>query len=344
MVSKKLGDKQYAKQIVLHPDSKIELVFGSNSSMSVINKPDKTETEITKLLDIVEISGQSSTINGNKTGSTTGSHFYNLSGYKRSIKIDESTPLTINIGNNVQLVNDNDYEKTDDKNTWSGSIYSDEYFDPFVEDFAVSVLVEEISGTVREMIGLDDAPEIKDSYTTMEYAIYQVNSSFYYTVYEDGFGIPTGAGNITLKVGDRIGIKCIDQKIYYFILSGGVETIVYESTKPPKSNKLFFKAALNREPGSSGHSVISEPAFHKTPILKYFNTNLLGASSEIVSSEDIKKVELATGLLIDESSTYSKLILRRIQSEKYNELPIQVIHNYYGVTDQTINTIEFQGE
>ena len=59
-------------------------------------------------------------------------------------------------------------------------------FDPLTENFAVSWLVESITGTIREMGGLDDIAQQNNFYSSIAYAVYQVNNYFYSYVYEKG--------------------------------------------------------------------------------------------------------------------------------------------------------------
>lgn len=284
------------------------------------------------------IDSQLSTWNGNETGGAMGIHTYNFSGIRNDLDIlANSTPLTLVAGANVEPVGDG-FEKSSLANTWDSWFSSQESFDPAVQDFAISWAVESTTGTIREMIGLDSQPSANASYTSIEFAAYQVNGNFYSYVYEKGSSIITGAGDVAVNVGDRIGIKCIDGVVTYFIQSGSLITDIYTS-KEKATSPMFLKAALNRGKTSSGAAVVTDCASHTGVVSRSVSTSVSGLATEIISDSDKDNLS-ELGFIPSLGSTYSMFKFSRPTSQKFpSGLDINYSHFYYVSEAQDVQTI-----
>lgn len=284
------------------------------------------------------INSQMSTWNENETGGAMGIHTYAFSGLKYKLDIlGGSNPLTLTAGANVEIKDDG-YEKNIEGNSWDSWFSSVESFDPSAQDFAVSWLVESTEGTIREMVGLDGAPSANASYSSIEYAIYQVNGTFYSYVYEKGRSIITGAGSVALNAGDRLGIKCIDGIITYYIQSGQLITDIYTS-KTKATSPLYLKAALNRGDGSSGEAVVTNCKYHDSLTSGNVTARIAGLATEMISEMD-KDALVDIGIYPADGTSYSDFNFTRPVTQKFPAgLSLNYSH-YYSVNEaQDVNTV-----
>ena len=274
--------------------------------------------------------------NGVVKGGLSGFHRYAFTRNLNTVDIGGArTPINIVAGGNV-TVNGVDVEKNVANNAWNASFYSAQAFDPLLEDFAVSWLVESVTGTIREMGGLDDNPSANNSYNSIDYAAYQVNNYFNTTVYEKGASTAMpGYVRHYFQVGDRIGVKCIDGVVTYFTTRAGVEKEFYTSAKRA-TVPLYFKGAFSRT-SAEGH-VMGGVEWHSAKIASPSTVHLSGASADIISDAD-KESLVKIGLVIASGSTYSKPVFSLIDSDKYKDsgaqYPLSLTHGYAGTYGET---------
>lgn len=288
--------------------------------------------------DKYNINSTTSTWNDNVTGGAIGLHSYIFTGKKEELDItSESLPLTLIAGNNVEVNNDG-YQKNVAGGSWNSSFYSQESFNPNDQDFAISWLVESTSGTIREMCGLAANPSINDSYSSIDYAVYQVNATFYYVVYESGRSSVTGSGSVAVAVGDRIGIKVIDNKVTYYIQKGDEITDIYTSLKDAKA-PLFFKAALNRGTDLSGHSVVTNCQYHTNTKTVIKTTDISGLANESITSDDADRLA-KLGIIPEEGTLYSNINFTKPVSTRFPSNTELTYNHIYSVNDaQDIQTV-----
>lgn len=298
------------------------------------------------------IDSRASKFQGIATGSTGGIHKYNFVTEANTVDLlGATTPATILLGTNVTLLAPDSYEKSITGNTWNSYIYSQESFDPTTTDFAVSWLVENVgldgddgvTGTIREMGGLDNNPTQNGSYSSIEFAIYQVNNYFYSRVYEGGAAIIIpNYTTFYFQIGDRMGVKCIDGVVSYFVIRGTTETVIYTSLKKA-TEPLFFKAAFNRGDGSSGHSELGGVVFHVAQKKVIHSVEILGESTADITDED--KEKLKTVGIENVNGKYSDILFDRSNGSRFNNsgtpYNLDYSHSYFGVVPQDLKIINF---
>lgn len=278
------------------------------------------------------------------SGAFQGRHRYEIAGQVNTVDLlGETTPIAIIAGANV-TVNGVEVEKSNTGNSWNSSFYSTLAFDPNVEDFAVSWLIEETTGTIREMAGLDDSPSQNNSYSSIEYAVYQVNGYFYSRVYEGGTAILIpGYSTFYFQMGDRVGVKCIDGFVTYFVIRAGVETKIYTSTKRA-TVPLYFKGAFNRGDGSSGHSNIGSVKWHTAKKTVGKTVHVEGGAADLVSDADTEKLA-QIGMDVQSGATYGVLTFARNASSKFDDagtpFDLAVSHAYLASFAETSLTATF---
>lgn len=284
------------------------------------------------------LNSTSSTWNDNVTGGAVGRHDYIFTAEKQELDISsESLPLTLIAKDNVQASGDG-FAKTSTGAVWNSSFHSEESFDPNEQDFAISWLVEATGGTIREMCGLCSNPDSSNSYSILDYAVYQVNNTFYTVVYQKGKSQSTGKGSVRVNVGDRIGIKVIDNTVTYFIQSGDEFTDIYTSlikaTKP-----LHFKAALNRGPELSGASVVTGCQYHANTVTALKTVSISGLATESISEDDAYRLS-KIGITPAEETLYSNINFTRQASTRFPANSSITYNHTYSVNDaQDIQTI-----
>ena len=319
----------------------LKLVFTQNTTQQENINGNGNSYENMSIVTILEIGGittldaRQSTANGTVTGDTSGKHEWFFRGLKNVPKLTGSrTSLNINPNGNVNISGE-DAIKNVAGNSWNSSFYSTETFDPLTENFAISWLVESVTGTIREMGGLDDNATANSSYSSIEYAIYQVNNYFYSRVYEKGASIIIpNYTNLILQVGDRLGIKVINQVVTYFVLRGSTIYDIYTSLTPA-TTPLQFKGAFNRGNASSGASLIGDVDVHSETELDNFIIKIEGSSSDILSDEHKELLKNEAGIISLTESTYSKLQFTKDVSGKFQN-DKEVTHEYRSLTNQTI--------
>lgn len=317
--------KQNLKQVATSSDSE-----SNTGNMQTESEPIHV---ISSNNGIINIDSRGSMYNGIEVGGTSGFHKYIFQGFKNTVDIlASSSPLTLNIGARAAsvLTSPGSFEKDGTGNSWNSYIYSTESFNPSELDFAFSWLVESVTGTIREMGGMDNNPNQNQSYTSLESAIYQVNNYFYSRVYESGAAkVIPNYSTFYLQVGDRLGLGSIDGIVFYFVIRNEIIIEIYKSdvklTEP-----MFFKAALNRGDGSSGESLIGDVKVHLSTKKTGFGVSIEGNSSDEITPLHIQTLLDEAGVNVLPGSTYGNLNITRQPFEKYENLSIDVTHTFVG--------------
>ena len=194
------------------------------------------------------------------------------------------------------------------------------------------------------MFGFDDNPTANNSYTSIENAIYQVNSYFYSRIYEAGVSkVMNGYSTFYFQVGDKVGVKCVDGYVTYFVLRAGIETEIYTSEVKAVS-PLFFKAAFNRGVGSTGQSRVKNVEYWVSTKVSQISRTIEGSSADDLSESDQEKLT-AIGMLPEPSSKYSDISYTRSTGIKFDNsgtpYDIEVAHDFASLALQDIQTIAF---
>ena len=321
-------------------DENKDVVYVTTNNSLTENEPAHT---ITQASGITTIDARASKYQGLEVGGSNGVHRYTFQGQKNTVDLlGSTTPATLNAGTNVNI-SSGVVSKNITGNTWNASAYSTESFDPNVMDFAVTVEVESTTGTIREMIGLDDNPTQNNSYTSLDFAISQVNNYFYSRVYENGAA--TVIPNYTtfyFQVGDKIGVKCINGYVTYFVLRGTTVTDIYTSLKKA-TTPLYFKTALNRGNASSGASAVGNIEFYTSQKIDTYSLSIEGNSISSISDNDKDNLKNNAGIEFLSGSTYSLFDFTRTNSIRFGNglLPIDLTHVYRGLDNNIQTTITF---
>lgn len=329
-------------------------VISGASDVSVMSSNTNSNSVVNGLVSVVKpvladgihrLDARESIYNDQVVGAVDGRHYWVLQRKSNTVDLFGTTqPITITAGAKVD-VNGLDVEKNVTGNSWNASFYSGQAFDPTVEDFAVSWLVENTTGTIREMGGLDNNPSQNNSYNSMEFAIYQVNNYFYSRVYESGAAIVIpNYTTFYLQVGDRLGIKCVNQVVSYFVLRAGVETIIYTSAKKA-TDPLYFKGAFNRGNSSSGHSSIGSVEWHTGKTLINNTAVISGNSTDTLAFRHLPEGG-KVGIEFNPTCKYSDLTYTALDSDKFkdtngNIYPLDFTHGFFAGASQSIGLINF---
>ena len=295
--------------------------------------------------DIHRLDARESVYNDQVVGAVDGRHYWVLQRKSNTVDLFGTTqPINIVAGSNVD-VNGVEVEKNVTGNSWNASFYSGQAFDPTVEDFAISWLVEDVTGTIREMGGLDNNPSQNNSYTSMEFAIYQVNNYFYSRVYESGAAIVIpNYTTFYLQIGDRLGIKCVNQVVKYFVIRDGVEIVIYTSTKKA-TEPLYFKGAFNRGSSSSGHSNIGSVEWHVGKTTTNNTAVISGNSTDTLEYRHLAEGD-KIGVGFNPTSKYSDLTYTPLSSDKFkydngNLYPLDYTHGFFAGASQSVGEVNF---
>ena len=297
----------------------------TQSETSVVNISNPTP-------DTVTIDGRDSTDRGVATGGQIGVHSYQISTIRNNLDVTAgSTEVPTIAGVAVDEISPGVWQKNIAGNAWDSWFQSADPIGSVNNDFAVSWLIEESAGTIREMGGLDNQPNSNASFTSIEFAVYQVNDTTI-QFYESGGLQQTLSQGIS--IGDRFGVKIERGVASSFILQGGIETVLRVSPRAA-SGDLFFKGALNRGVGSSGHSVMGQVHVHDTLHPGPVVANIIGGAKEAISELDANTL-LDVGLVVLPGSTYS-LINAEVQDTLAFPAGIarDLMHSYCVATSQT---------
>lgn len=295
--------------------------------------------------DIRRLDARESVYNDQAVGAVDGRHYWVLQRKSNTVDLFGTTqPISIVAGAKVD-VNGVEVEKNVTGNSWNASFYSGQAFDPTAEDFAISWLVEDVTGTIREMGGLDNNPSQNNSYSSMEFAIYQVNNYFYSRVYESGAAIVMpNYTTFYLQIGDRLGIKCINQVVKYFVIRDGVETVIYTSAKKA-TEPLYFKGAFNRGNASSGHSNIGAVEWHVGKTTTNNTAVVSGNSTDTLEPRHLIEGD-KIGVDFNPTSKYSDLTYTPLSSDKFKDgngtpYPLDYTHGFFAGASQSIGEVNF---
>jgi len=316
-------------------------LYATNSDGTIphkINGPDMTTASVCVVNqpapNSIEIDTRDSTQGGVATGATLGYHDLTISTIKNALDISAgsiSEPLTA--GQSVTIDANDEVTKSIAGNSFNSWFQSTNVIgNGSTEDFAVTWLVESVTGTIREMGGLDDNPGANNSYTSGEFMIYQVNGNSLY-FYENGANMRQIS--YTLQVGDRLGIKIESQVARYIHIRGSVETVVHVSDKVAGGD-YYFKGALNRGNASSGHSTMGDIQSHGTYVQTPSIERLSGPASQTITAEDVATLD-KIGLIADPNSPYSLIAAQRVENANFPaSTTYEITHGYYIKSAQSI--------
>lgn len=309
------------------------------------DSPEQSTSETVK-----SVAGQWTTLdhstsksNGVESGSVVGLHFTQFNRVKNMLdKHTAGVSATTVVGTNVTETTEGGskfYTKNVSGNVWNAYMRSTDGFDADIEDGMVSFAIEADAGTIREMAGLAKNPTANASYSSIDYAIYQVNDDFYSYVYESGAGTKTGVANFDVNTGDRFYIACERGVVTYGVIRDGTNELfpIYQSAKPA-SGQYYFKAALNRGTGSSGHSKVGDVKWHKATTPEPYSVNITGSASAPIS--ETHKDNLATvGIVVSDTATYDMLSIVQDGDYRCTGEPVTYAHSYTVPASQSSGTI-----
>ena len=292
------------------------------------------------------IDAQASLYDNSAQGGAKGRHSLGVTTTKSTLApfaLSEAKPLTA--GANITYDDTEDMmTKANAGNNWDSWFQSaDAIVTPGV-DCIVSWPVEGdfdgdgdtgAQGTVREMGGLDDNPSVNSSYSSGEFMMYQVNATTIY-VYEKGSN--KGAFPQRVVVGDRLGIMVVDNVVTYIHIRNDVTTVLYTSLKKVEV-PMYFKGAINRGVGSSGHGSMGDVQAHSTMESSMLSVYIHGAAAEAIKQEDVNRLS-EVGLRVSTGSTYSYLMVEKGSTYRYPTGAYRFIHDYSVRDSQTIVEIQ----
>lgn len=291
------------------------------------------------------LDSRTSTYGGEAIGGSLGTHALALSTTKLKLAPYTATaPVATTAGANVDYDSSSDmYSKNISGNLWNSYFKST---DPIVTpgvDCIVSWLIEDdfdgdgdtgTGGTIREMGGLDDNPDSNSSYNTGEYMVYQVNATTVY-LYEKG----TNKGSVSrpMVVGDRLGLRVINNVVEAIHIRDGVITsLITSDTLLDKP--MYFKGAINRGVGSSGHGSMGDVQVFTDMEEEVVSTYIYGNSSELIKPVDVIGLN-SVGLAPSNGATYSYLNLVKDSSYKFPTGEYAITHTFSVPTSQSIVTV-----
>jgi len=287
--------------------------------------------------DLLILDSTQSTHDLQPVGATVGLHYYNLATRRNFLDLlAEAELVPLSAGNNVTYnATTNTYRKSNSGNSWNAWFKSEDVVADPASNYAITWEVESITGTIREMGGLDDNPAKNSSYSSGEHMFYQVNGTTVY-VYESGQN--KGSFPCKLSVGDRLGIKVIEGTVYYITICNNIETVIYTS-KSRLTSSMYFKGAFNRGSTSSGRSEMGNVRVHTAIRTEPVSTSIYGHPQEVLSDATMAKLE-GIGLLPLEGTTYALL---RAKISPTTTFPTgrtyDIIHTYSVSTSQTTLSI-----
>ena len=324
-------------------DTETEVVYVTNDTSSEFESV--PESTVSETLGVHSIDSSASTFLGLATGASSGVHEYSFNGFKNTVDLSAvGTPITIVAGTNVTITGNN-VIKNIDGNTWNSSFSSAESFDPLIQDFAFTWEIEDVTGTIREMAGLDDNPAQNNSYSSIEYAVYQVNNYFYSRVYEKGaaLAIPNYT-TFYFQAGDRCGVRVVDGIATYYVDRAGTITDIHTSTAPT-AVPMYFKAAFNRGNTSSGASSLGNVLYHDATVPSTVNYTIRGPSADPITQEHKDELSRVLGMQVQAGATYGNVQFSRLTTSKFMNGPtpydITMKHAYFGMYGQDIKTLTF---
>lgn len=309
----------------------IPSIFGISTQgvvKSIVNTP---------AAPVAALDARQSHVDGNAVGGSLGVHTWLITGVQSTVSMaGSSTPLTLASTDTNTTISGSDAFKSVAGNSWNSVAYSTESFDPADEDFMLLCRVESVTGTIREKVGATSDPTANSSYNTQDYAVYQVNGTTYSRVYENGAAV-THSGQLSLAVGDLIGVRAVGGAVDYVKVSGGTVTSFHTSANAP-AGLLHFRASFNRGNTSSGASRIEAAQVIRGGATSSKTIRLTGSAGEVMSGEDVDKLR-TIGLNVQPGATYSYIPYIRDTSSRFqaggSPTPLDVSHGYGGVFDQS---------
>lgn len=323
---------------------------GSSSSSTNLSEEDPVTTSVLTYskpsATSMQFDGRASTYNNTEVGALQGTHTYlfnTLRNYLDPNAVGVPVPLTA--GANVTFDGVDTFTKSIAGNSWNSWFQStDAIVNPVAEDIKITWLIEDdfdndgddgTTGTIREMAGLDDNPSANASYSSIDYAIYQVNATTVY-IYERGSN--KGSFARPMNVNDRLGIKVESGVVTYIHVSAaGYETEIFTSEKRA-TNVLFFKGAINRGVGQSGHGSIGGVLKHSDTIQIPVTAKIVGTAQAVIHPTDIERLT-EVGLEVVPSSVYSLVSANQVVSDRFPAgTTYDVTHGFSMTLSQTTIT------
>lgn len=287
------------------------------------------------------IDATQSTLHWAAAGASQGLHLYSITSMTNDVDLSAPTvDATLIAWDNVTIVGE-DVEKSIATNWFNASFYSWESYNPNEQNFAVSYAVESVTGTIREFWGIDDNPSANESYTSMEYAVYQINN--YIRIYESNVGQTIPEGNFIVAVWDRIGFKVQRGIVTVFVLRGWAVVLEHVCAKKATS-PMFFKWALNRWDGQSGDSLMGDVNRHTGTQASTLTAQVFWNAAAALSPDDVERLE-NIGMDVQAWSTYSLINYIRKDTPMYDDwgapYDLDIIHSYSWNSWQSSDTATF---
>lgn len=302
-------------------------------------------SEVVQNAGLTTIDCSGSLSGGIISGATSGIHKYQIrSAVNRPDVLQNETPLTLEAGNNVALV-DGVWLKTLAGNSWNASVRGTERFS-VDGTFAITWEIQNTTGTVRQMAGIGNVDPVRDSYSGLSHGVYQINNYFYEFVYESGTrkSIPDmDYGNRTVTPGHRFGVTVSAGQVEYFIMKGTSIFPITASTNK-LSGDIYFQASFNRGDGESGQSSIANAFYHSGVKLGSAMVEITGNAADPISEEDVSLLA-DVGLIVSDSATYGILTYERSTSNAFTTggvpYDVDVTHTYTSVQQQDLINISY---
>ena len=237
-----------------------------------------------------------------------GHHFYNFTGTRKKLDIlAGGTQLQLVAGDNVAPYGAGGFSNSLSNNGWLAMCYSAEAPNASLEDFAFTWPVGSLTDQARQMMGIDAAPTVNQSYTSLDGAIYKVNNIFYSRVYEFGSAVVMpGYSNFYFQATDRAGVMVKAGKLIYIVLRGTTIYEIYTSGRTV-TGPVHFKAAFQRGAGwALGASKIDDVQLHNTLTDEMVTAQIGGPSDGVVTTDDAARMA-TLGLIMSPSATYADL-------------------------------------
>lgn len=321
--------------VYLHSSEQVSQLEEETMSQSVLTVTEPTPTSL--LLD-----GQRSLYDNTEQGFAKGRHSLGITTTEAVLSpYSASPPVPMIAGANVTLDGASSmWTKSIAGNTWNAWFQSTNVVAKLGEDCLVTWPVEDdfdndgdtgAEGTIREMGGLDDNPSANASYSSGDFMLYQVNATTVY-VYEKGAN--KGSYSQPMVVGDLLGILVQNNEVSYVHIRNGVMTVIAKSLTELSSD-MYFKGAINRGVGSSGHGSMGAVEVHTNMENTTVSAYIHGSGNEAIHEDDVER--LATvGLTVNTGSVYSLLSVDKGSTYRYPTGAYRFVHDYSVPDSQSI--------
>lgn len=304
---------------------------------------------ISPLGSAYRVDSRASESNGIVTGAIQGYHRYTFTGLANEINVlGARTADTLTLVNANGTLAGNTFTKTDTSNAWNSGAYGTKMFNADEEDFAVSMSVESTTGTIREMFGIS-RNNTSSSYTSLDFATYQVNTYLNRAVYVLGASINAGGSNIVHEVGGRQGLEVKRGIVKFFTINAAGTVIQYLDTPIPHRavGSYFMKCSASRGQGESGAAVVSDMSYHSEYTPTTQSVSITGHCQATVTEEHIAQLKSIFGIVVDTNSLYCDLVMGRTLTNRSDDgtgsdvHPVDITHSYFNSGNQMITNLVF---